>query len=66
MICRLVTILRQVDVAAFGVLLVVVVCCPKKFDGVNIANEGVQLGEVEIIVDTKVNNNLLVLMKSFE
>ena len=65
-ICRPVRILCQVDVESFCILGVVVISCPKHFDGVDIVSEGVEFGEVKIVSDTKVNKDVLVLVKPLE
>ena len=61
-----VSVLRQVYVKTFRVLCIVVISCPEKFDGVNIMNEGVQLREVEIFADTKVDEDGFTPVESFE
>ena len=65
-ICCPVSILRQVDVKSFCILSVVVIGCPEHFDGVDVVSEGVEFWEVEIVSDTEVNKDVLVLVKPLE
>ena len=50
----------------FCVLCIVVIGCPKCFDGVDVVKEGVQLWEVEIVPNPKLDKNVFVLVKLFE
>lgn len=64
MVVGTISILCKVNMETLCMLCVEVVCCPKEFDQLCIMACKVKLGEIEIIVNTKLNKDLSVCMKA--
>src|ERR1700761_6801408 len=57
--------LGVVDVKAFRLLCIIIVCGTEKCDGSGIVDETMELGDaVEMFPDSKIDQNVLLLMKS--
>src|SRR6266702_2488121 len=62
-ICRAVCILGQVDMEAFRMFGVIIICSAKKRDGSGVMEETMELRKVEVFPDSKLNKHVFVLMK---
>src|ERR1700743_780296 len=59
-------ILCKINVETLCVLSIVVVCCTKQLNRVNIMNQGVELGQIKVLTNAKLNKNGFVGMKIME
>jgi hypothetical protein len=53
----------EINMKTLCIFSVIIVCCSKQFNGVNIVNQGVKLGQVEVLTNAKLNKYVFVVME---
>lgn len=64
MVCRVVGILCEIDVKAFGLLCIVIICSAKELDRRRIMKQAMKFGEFKVSLHSEVNKNLLIFVES--
>jgi hypothetical protein len=63
-VCRAVCIFSKVNVEAFGLFSIVIVCCAEQSNRRLVMDQAVEFGDIELLSHSKVDEDRFILMKS--